>query len=176
MRAMIASPEMAAWAGSPRSPWPDAASAAPPPTQKISANAASSSASARRGRAGRSGKDRLQWHADDLQPARQAVEREAAQVVLGDAQHVRGAAVAGRLQRLRHVREQIAQDTADGVPLPGIGLDALAQEPDPVADVARLVVVDLRIALDEARQQPLAREIVGGEPERRQAERRLEDQ
>src|SRR5436190_11279563 len=157
---MIARPETAAWAGSPRSACPDPASAAAPPTQKIRANAASSSASARRGSPGRSGKDGLQRHADDLQPARETVERKAAQVVLGDAQDVRGIAVAGRLERFRHVGEQVAQRRCDGVGLLGVSLNRLAQEPDAVADVARLVVVDLRLALDEARQQAFAREVV----------------
>src|SRR4051794_34444937 len=146
---MIARPETAAWAGSPRSACPDAASAAAPPTQKIRPKAASSSASARRGSPGRSGKDRLERDADDLQPSREAVERKAAQVVLRDAEDVGGVAVAvaGRLERFRDVREKVAQCLPDRVRLLRVGLHRLAQEPDAVADVARLVVMDLRIAV-----------------------------
>src|SRR3954468_18115645 len=173
---MIARPDTAAWAGSPRSACPDAASAAAPPTQKINPNAASSSANARRGSPGRSGKDRLERDADDLQPPREAVERKPAQVVLRDAEDVGGVAVAGRLERFRDVREEVAQCLLDRVRLLRVGLHRLAQEPHAVADVARLVVMDLRIAVDETWQQALASEVVGGELERRQPQGGFEDQ
>ena len=54
--------------------------------------------------------------------------------------------------------------------------DGLAEEPDAVADVAGLVVMDQRIPMGESRQEPLAPEELGDEPVRRQAERALEDQ
>src|SRR4051812_18632729 len=100
---MIASPETAAWAGSPRWACPLASAAAAPPTQNTRAKAAIASAVTRRARPGRSGKDGLQRHADDLQPAGQAVQRELAQVVLRDAEHLRRVAVAGELERLGDV-------------------------------------------------------------------------
>src|SRR3954469_21100594 len=92
---MIASPEMTACAGSPRTAWPDAASAAPAPTQNTSPNAASSSANARRGSVGRSGKDGFQRDADDLQAPREPAEGKRAQVLLGDTEHVGAGAVTG---------------------------------------------------------------------------------
>ena len=57
----------------------------------------------------------------------------------------------------------------------GCVADGLAEEPDAVADVAGLVVVDLRVALDEAGQQLVVVEVVGDEFEGRQAEGGLED-
>ena len=90
------------------------------------------------------------------EPAREPVEREAAEVVLGDAEHV-GVAAAGRLERLGDGRQQLAQRGADDVGLLGVLADRLAQEPDAVADVARLVVVDQRVALDEARAAAFSR-------------------
>src|SRR5690349_4603236 len=106
---MIARPETAACAGRPRCAWPDASAAAAPPTQKISTNAAIASAAARRWSAGRSGKDRLQRHADDLKPPRQAAESVLAQVFLRYAERGRRLPVLGQLQRFRDVRQQLAQ-------------------------------------------------------------------
>src|SRR4051794_5572884 len=96
---MIARPDPAACPARPRCPCPDASSAAAPPTQKISVNAAIASAVARCRSDGRSGKDSLQRHADDLEAAREPPERELAQLVLGDSEHGRGVAVAGQLER-----------------------------------------------------------------------------
>src|SRR3954452_10880429 len=174
IRPMIAKPETAAWAGSPRWPCPDASSAAAPPTQKTSAKAAIASAAARRCRAGRSGKDGLERDADDLQPPREAVERELAQLVLADTEHRRGVTVSRECQRLRDMREQLAQHPAHVVGLLGLLADRLAQEPDAVADVTGLVVMDLRIALDETGQQTVLVEVVGDELEARQSERAFE--
>src|SRR3954454_25197681 len=109
---MIATPETAAFAGRPRWPCLEASSAAAPPTQKTRANAAMASAAARRrsdGRPRASGKDRLQRHADDLEPAREPAERELPPLVLGDSEHRRGVAVAGQLEGRGHVRQQLAQ-------------------------------------------------------------------
>src|SRR4051794_39723330 len=82
------------------------------------------------------GEDRLERHADDLQAAGQAVEGELAQVVLGDAEHRGGVAVAGELEGVGDARQELAQQVAHGVGLLGLRADGLAQEPDPVADVA----------------------------------------
>src|SRR4051794_6039436 len=110
---MMASPDTAACPGSPRWPWPLASSAAAPPTQKTSAKAAIASAATRRTKSGRSGKDGRQRNADDLQAARQTAERELAQVVLADAQDRGGVTIAGQLQRVGHVGQQVAQRLTD---------------------------------------------------------------
>ena len=106
-------------------------------------------------RFGRSGEDGLERDADDRQPAGQPVERERAQVVLGDAEHGGRVAVARQLQRVGDVGSRSRSVCADDVGLLGVLADGLAQEPDAVADVAGLVVVDLRVALDEPGQQPV---------------------
>ena len=79
-------------------------------------------------------------------------------------------------ERLGDRGEQVAQRLADRLGGLGRCADGFAKEPDAIADVARLVVVDVRVAVDEARQQPLALEVVGGEAECGQAERALKDQ
>jgi hypothetical protein len=53
---------------------------------------------------------------------------------------------------------------------------AFSEEPDAIADVASLVVMDLRIALDEAGKKRFALQVLGGESKRRQTERALEDE
>src|SRR3954451_10918909 len=150
---MIARPDTAACAGRPRCAWPDPSAAAAPPTQKTSVKAAIASAAARRRSGGRSGKDRLQRHPDDLKASREPSERELAEIVLGYAQHGGGVVVARELQRLRDVGQQLPERRADRVGLSRLGPDGLAQEPHAVSDVASLVVVDLRVALDKSRQQ-----------------------
>ena len=88
-------------------------------------------------------------------------------------------AVAARVrrgQRRRHRRQQLGQRLAHDIAGIGIRADGLAQEPHPVAGVPGLVVADPGVGLHEPRQQPLAREIVGRELERREAERSLGDQ
>ena len=82
----------------------------------------------------------------------------------------------GRGQRLGHGRQQLAQGRAHRSARAGLCGDGLAQEPDAVADVALLVVVDLRVAVDESRQQALAFQVAGDEVERGEAEGPLEDQ
>src|SRR3954464_8725572 len=130
---MIASPETAACAGRPRWPWREASSATAPPTQKTRANAAMASAVARRRSDGRprgSGKDSLQRHADDLEASGEPAEGELAQLVLGDAEHGRGVALAGQLQRRGRVRQQLAQGRTHRVGLLRMRPYGLAQEPD----------------------------------------------
>src|SRR4051812_10677851 len=102
---MIANPETAACAGRPSCAWPEAAAAAAPPTQNTKANAAIASAAARRGSAGRSGIHGLERHADDRQPPRETVERVGAQIVLGHAEQIGGAALAWQLQRIGDMGE-----------------------------------------------------------------------
>src|SRR2546430_726833 len=154
--------------------WVALVTTAPQPAN-TSANAAMPSASERRSRPGRSGIDRLERNADDRQPPNQALQREIAHRVLGDPEQLLGRAVAGRLERLRDRRQQLAQGRADDVRLLRVRLDRLAQEPDAVADVARLVVVDFRVAVNEPRQQVVVAQVAGDEAERREAERPLED-
>src|SRR3954447_6937747 len=172
---MIANPETAAWAGSPRCARPAPSAAAAPPTQKTSPNAAIASAPARRASDGRSGKDGLQWHADDPQPAGEAVERELTQLVFGHAEHrCRVAdAVAREPERRRDVGQQLAEHRAHVVGLVRRAANGFPQEPDAVSDVAGLVVMDLRVALHEARQQVVLVEVAGDEAKRRQSERAL---
>src|SRR3954452_671375 len=123
---MIARPETAAWAGSPRCARPEASAAAAPPTQKTSAKAAIASAATRRERPGRSGKDALQRDSDDLQASGEAAERGLPQVVLRHAEHRRCVAVAGQLQRLGDVRQQVTERLTDGVGLVGVVANGLA--------------------------------------------------
>jgi len=52
----------------------------------------------------------------------------------------------------------------------------LAEEPNPIADVAGLVVVNLRVTLGEPGQQPFALEVLHDELEGRETERGLQDQ
>src|SRR3954453_618303 len=80
-----------------------------PQPAKTSANAAIASATDRRSRPGRSGIDALERHADDREPSRQAVQREGADVVLGDAEQILRFAVPRWLERLRDRRQQLAQ-------------------------------------------------------------------
>src|SRR4051794_27041824 len=130
MRARIARPETAACAGRPRWAWPEASAAAAPPTQNTSANAAIASAVARRPRSGRSGKDGLQRHADDLHPPGEAVEGELAQIVLADAEHLGCVAVARELERLGDVGEEVAQRLAHDLGRSFVFSHRLAQPPD----------------------------------------------
>jgi hypothetical protein len=66
-----------------------------------------------------------------------------------------------RRQRRRDGRQQISQRLADDVSHLGPDAHRLAQEPHAVADVPGLVVVDLRVTLNESRQQALTRQVVG---------------
>src|SRR5437764_810665 len=173
---MITSPKTRLTPTDPRAPpWVASVTTAPQPAN-TSANAAIPSAVERRSNPGRSGIHRLERDADDREPARQPAQRELADVVVTHAEQVLGRAVAGRLERLGDGGQQVAQRRADRVGLFGMRAYRLAQEPDAVADVARLVVVDLRVALDEARQQIVSLQVVGDEAERRQPERRLDHQ
>ena len=108
----------------------------------------------------RSGSERVERDADDLQPAREAAQREgeissplapsASQSVPSRSGGVSDSATAG---------SSVAQRLAHGVAQRRVAADGLAQEPRAVADVALLVVVDLRVALDETGQQPLPLEV-----------------
>src|SRR4051794_31704791 len=79
------------------------------------------------------------------------------------------------LERVGDGGEEVAQRLADDVGHLGVRADGLAQVPDAVADVARLVVVDERVAVDETAEEVVLAQVVGDELERRQAERALED-
>src|SRR4051794_26813187 len=68
-----------------------------PQPAKTSANAAIPSATERRSSPGRSGIDRLKWHADDRQPPRESLQGEVAHLVFRDSECAR--ALPGRLQR-----------------------------------------------------------------------------
>jgi hypothetical protein len=92
-----------------------------------------------------------QGHADDVQPSREPVEGEGADLVRAGAECVPvGAFAVGWRERLRDGRQQIAQALADVVGEPRVPADRIAQIPRAVADVALLVVVDLAVARDEA--------------------------
>jgi hypothetical protein len=97
------------------------------------------------------------------------------QLVLVDAKQLRGISLRRQLERVGGVGQQFAERLPDRVGLLRARTDGLAQEPDAVADVAGLVVVDLRVALDEAGQQLVVVEVVGDEFEGRQAEGGFED-
>ena len=72
-----------------------------------------------------------------------------------DAEQVaRPVPVTRRLQRLGDGGQQLPQRLTHRLGDLGPVAHGLAQEPNPVPDVALLVVVDLRVALHEARQQP----------------------
>src|SRR4029079_2621600 len=119
--------------------------------------------------------DGLERHADQLEPPGEAAGRELADLLLGDAEQLaRPVAVAGRLQGLGDGREQPSQRVAHRLAELGALAHRLAQEPHAVADVPRLVVMHLVVALDEARQQALPAQVVGDELEGGQAERALE--
>src|SRR4051794_40992719 len=136
-----------------------------PHPANTSANAASPSAAARRRSAGRSGIDRLDRHADDRQPPRQALQRESAHVLLADAEQLLRRSVPGWLERLGDGRQEVAQGRAHDIGLVRMVSDRRAQEPHPVADVARFVVVDLRVPVDEASEQLVLAEELGDEAE-----------
>src|SRR2546421_9949975 len=111
--------------------------------------------------------DRLEWYVDDLKAACESIEREGAEVIFGDSEKGRGLLVTRELERLGNVREQVAQRRSDCVRLVGMPADGFAEKPDAVADVSRLVVVDLRVALDEAGKEFVPVEGIGDELERR---------
>src|SRR5207253_3275822 len=98
---------------------------------------------------------RTERNADDVESAVQPVEGEAAQLVGGRAEN-RFAGALGRCQGLGDRRQHFLKCRANDVgPLRAIA-DRLAQKPGAVADVALLIVRDLGVARDEARQQPSA--------------------
>lgn len=80
----------------------------------------------------------------------------------------------GRAKRFRDCRQQVAQRRAYNVGRLGMSGNGLAQKPDPVAEVARFVVVDPRVTLHESGQQPFPVEVPGCELEGRQPEGCLE--
>ena len=86
-----------------------------------------------------------------------------------------GALAVRRRQRLGDGRQQRAQCRPDVLGERGALAYRLPQEPGAVGDVALLVVVDLRVALDEAGQQLLSLEVAGDEIEGGQPERALDD-
>src|SRR4051794_19483549 len=77
---MITRPKTRLTPTSPSAPLRVALVTTAPQPAKTSAKAASPSATERRSRSGRSGIDRVERHADDRQPARQPLQREAADV------------------------------------------------------------------------------------------------
>ena len=86
--------------------------------------------------------------------------RELADLLRARAERVPvGSLAVGRGQRLRHRGQQRPQRRPHVLGEARDRGDGLAQEPGAVADVALLVVVDLRVALHEARQQALAVEV-----------------
>ena len=119
----------------------------------------------------------VERYADDVQPPGEAAEREVADRLARGADRgevavepVSGGASDSATEGSRS--RSVWRTTSACV---GLLADRLAQEPDAIADVAGLVVMDLRVAVDEPRQQPLADQVVGRELEGRQAERALED-
>jgi hypothetical protein len=113
--------------------------------------------------------DGLERDADQFRPPSQPAEGELAYLLLSDAELLgRAVSFARRLEGLGDGRQLLVQRFAYGVGELGALAHGLAQEPDPVADVPGLIVVDLRVALDEPRQQPLVVQIVGYELERRE--------
>src|SRR5436190_3591635 len=119
----------------------------------------------------------LERHADDLQPALQSLEREAADLVAAGAQRLPVRALALRRRESgRHGGEQLAQGAPHAIGELRIALDRRTQEPDAVADVALLVMVNAAVAVDEAGQQLVLAQVAGDELERGQAERALDDQ
>lgn len=89
----------------------------------------------------------LDGHPDELESAGEASEGEGANVVAADAEGVEVGAALGRRERFGHGGQEVAESLADGVSLFGVVADGLAEEPDAIADVPGLVVVDLGVAL-----------------------------
>src|SRR5438270_4781084 len=113
-------------------------------------------------------------HPDDLEPAIQPVESERAQVVRRCAENGLACAL-GRFKRIGDGGQELVHRALDRVAHRRLPLDGFAEKPRAVADVALLVVVDLRVSVDEAGEQPFVFEKAGGELERRQTEGALDD-
>src|SRR3954468_5747730 len=121
---------------------------------------------------------RSQRRADDLEPAREPSEGELADLVGAGSKGIPvGIALAiGRSECLGHHGQKLGERVADDLPRPVMPACRFTEEPHAVADVTGLVVVDLGVALDEARQELLPLEVARDEPKRGQAEGALEDQ
>ena len=125
-------------------------------------------------RLGLSAEDRLDRHADDLQAAGQARQREGAQL-LGACAERAGVRAVGGLQGVGDGGQQVDERRAHDVREPRVDRDGLLEKPRAVGDVAVLVVVDARVSLAKAREQTLALEHARRELEGRQPQRPLQD-